>query len=151
MSDTQGKLTKTYNPYLYLFEKGEWGITPFITTILRLELRSTERQSVIITFRPYSHIQQLFTLRSSCRTVYFISTIISGDDGQGVIRHPCRTSHNFASRSTTSPLQSEFSQPWVLLYHLVWRPGPSGGCSLRHYAQSQFILLIQQTIQDLHL
>jgi hypothetical protein len=25
--------------------------------------------------------------------VYFISTIISGDDGQGVIGHPCRTSH----------------------------------------------------------
>ena len=42
---------------------------------------------------PSQKYMQLFTLRSSCRTVYFISTIISGDDGQGVIRHPCRTSH----------------------------------------------------------
>lgn len=57
---------------------------------------------------PISQAYNLFTLRSSCRTVYFISTIISGDDGQGVIGHPCRTSHNFTSRSTT-PIHSRNS------------------------------------------
>ena len=60
---------------------------------------------------PLHHIpikKQLFTLRSSCRTVYFISTIISGDDGQGVIRHPCRTSHNFTSHSTTPVYSRNF-------------------------------------------
>ena len=63
MSNTQGKLTKTYNPYLYLFEKGEWGITPFITTLLRIELRSSDRQSDIInlyTIEPYKSNSLLY-------------------------------------------------------------------------------------------
>ena len=92
------------------------------TTLLRIELRSPDRQSGIInlyTIEPY--ILQLFTLRSSCRTVYFISTIISGDDGQGVIGHPCRTSHNFASHSTTSIYSRNSASNWYCcIYPSLW-------------------------------
>ena len=53
-----------------------------------------EWKSGVLTFIRRSEIMQLFAWRSSCRTVYFISTIISGDDGQGAIKHPCRTTHH---------------------------------------------------------
>lgn len=96
---------------------------------------------------------QLFTLRSSCRTVYFISTIITGL----TVSSTCPSllirslSHHLVDAVTLSRLLSYISTShlvlrlplygrnfahWVLLYRLLWRPGPSGGCSLRGWDPS---------------
>ena len=144
MSNTQGKLTKTYNPYLYLFEKGEWGITPFITTLLRIELRSPDRQSGIInlyTIEPYKSNSLLYeAVAAPCTSLVQSSAGTTVKVSLDIPAAPHTTSHLVRRL----PLYSRnlASLGYCCITSQNGRPGTSGGCSLRHYAQSQFFLLI---------